>query len=145
MEQCKMDELTIGCEKPKQDRLRIGSVETEGLTPEQLRYMLGKFQYMLDWRDKKIEELTRQIAAVDEVIAIAAGYILLLAGDQAVEGQPLRIDKASLHQKIAELRGGVRYIDAGDHILIEFVDEEDAEAMEGGDDYAQETRQEETR
>ncbi|MGM9647124.1 MAG: hypothetical protein ACI3YH_03210 [Eubacteriales bacterium] len=127
--------------------MELKEIDLSELTPEKLQYMLGKLQYMLDWRDKKIEELRRQIAAVDDVIAIAAGYIVLLAGDQAVEGQPIRIDKARLHQRIAEFRGAVRYVDGGDHILIEFADEEElAEANEGegegGDADAEETQQE---
>lgn len=128
--------------------MELNQTDLSELTPEKLQYMLGKFQHMIDWRDKKIEALTRQIAAVDDVIAIAAGYITVLAGDQAQEGQPIRIDKAHLHQRIAEFRGGVRYVDGGDHILIEFIDEEElaeenAGEGEGGDTDAEETQREE--
>ena len=128
--------------------MEMNEIDLGELTPEKLQYMLGKFQYMIDWRDQKIEALTRQIAAVDDVIAIAAGYITVLAGDQAQEGQPIRIDKSHLHQRISEFRGGVRYVDGGDHILIEFVDEEelaeeDAGEGEGGDADAEEYHGEE--
>lgn len=123
--------------------MQQNEIDLGELTPEKLQYMLGKFQYMIDWRNKKIEALTRQIAAVDDVIAIAAAYITVLAGDQAVEGQPIRIDKEHLHRRIAEFRGGVRYVDGGDHILIEFIDEEqlaeeDDGEGEGGDADAEE-------
>ena len=127
--------------------MESNKIDLGELTPEKLQYILGKFQYMIDWRDKKIESLTRQISAVDDVIAIAAAYITMLAGDQAVEGQPIRIDKERLHQRISEFRGGVRYVDGGDHILIEFIDEEeiseeDMGEGEGGDADAEEDCQE---
>lgn len=105
-------------------------------TPAEVPFDVDRAVYMIEWRDREIARLKRQLDGVGDALNVAGAYIMVLAAER---GLPVRIDKAEIAARIRELDGRIAWRDAGDAIIIEAAEEveqadsvaEDGESTDG--------------
>lgn len=112
--------------------------EKQAKAPNMQLVDIDRVAYMLQWRDELIAEQKAQLEAVDDVIAICAAYIKLIA---VTAPEDVVIEKDALRLAVAELRGKVTYIDEGDRVRFVLVEEQTED--EAGDEDGEEGRGEE--
>lgn len=102
--------------------------EKDRTTPAEVPFDVNRAAYMIEWRDREIAKLKRQLDGVGDALNIAGAYIMVLAAEMTL---PVRIDKAEIAAKLRELDGKIAWRDVGDAIIIEAAEE--ADGTEGGE------------